>query len=41
MKAVNKTAYCSYAFRNISAVNLISILWDFIFIIYKFHYCIG
>ena len=41
MKVLNETAYCSYAFKNITVVNLKSILQDFILIIYNFHYCTG
>jgi hypothetical protein len=41
MKVLNETANCSYAFRNVTVVNLKSVLWDLVFIIYKYRYYTG
>jgi len=41
MKVLNETANCSYAFRNITVVYLKSVLWDLVFIIYKYRYYRG
>jgi hypothetical protein len=41
MKVLDETANCSYSFRNVNVVNLKSVLWDLLFIIYKNRYYTG
>jgi len=41
MKFFNEAANLFLRVRNIGVVNLKPIMWEFVSIIYKFHYCIG